>query len=280
MADDLQDQIAAMLDYDSGSGSGGGDDADDGGASEGSGGDPPADSEGAEAQGSEEASSQDSDDTPGGEEGSTEGAEASSGEGEEGSLEEENARLRERLETVLRANQEPVEAAPVLPKVLDQFDFDPFEGEDVEQLVEDPAKLKATVTNAFQRFSEALRESMVKNLPSLVKSYATETIGVNERAREFYEAHEDLKPYKRYVMFKMNELSAAEPNKGLDELLGATADGVRKDLGLKEKAERGARDKPPLKQRSSASSRRSQRAEDTLSDMQKEIDAMEKALEV
>lgn len=282
MADDLQDQIAAMMAYDSGDTVEEAGDADDTNADDGSGGTgaAAADGEGAAETGTEKTAEKAGGAAPSGEEDTPPSGEDSG----ELSLEDENARLRARLETVLKANQEPQAASTEAPSPLGELEFDPFAGEDVSELVDNPDRLKSVVTDAFSRFGQAIRDNMAQRLPELVKNYANETIGVQERAREFYDDNQDLKPYKRYVQYKMKELHGAEPDKDLDTLLTTTAAEVRKDLGLKaasaagEPAPRRA-DKPPLKERNSASSRRSQKPEEAVDDLQKEIDAMEQALE-
>ena len=270
MPDEIQDQIAAMLDYEED-----GEHHDDGPES----GDDPQDpgvddSQGVETQGADEDSEE------------VDGAQASSEKDEEApatdddsasdpseTLKAENEALKARLEEVLRSQKgEAAKEVEPLPKSLD---FDPFENVDVEELMDDAGKLKDHMKGAFAQFYDKVREQMIQNIPELMRSYANETISHYDRAQEFFRANEDLKPYKSYLGHKMNEIVAAEPELALDKVLEKAGNAVREDLHLSKIAADNARgEKPALPKRGAKASKRSRKVEPKKNDMESEIDQM------
>jgi hypothetical protein len=189
-------------------------------------------------------------------------------------LKRENDELRARISEVLQQNQQPQKTEE--PK-LSLGDFDPIGDSDVEDIIETPETFKKWASNAFQTFGQKLLESLSQELPNVVKTQASETVNYYQKANEFYDNNKDLKNYKPYVAFKMQQLVAQEgKDKPLDEILSKTAEEVRKDLKLSAPK---PQDSPALPKRGARSSARSKRKEPELSGVEKEIAEMTEALD-
>jgi hypothetical protein len=117
-------------------------------------------------------------------------------------------------------------------------------------------------------------DSLKKALPQIVQHYAGESISSYDKAREFYDAHSDLKPYKAFVGKKMKEVAAKSKDKSLDELLNEVAAETRKELKLPDpadKARKAAKNSLPNK---STSSTHRRKATTELEGFDKEVEDM------
>lgn len=198
------------------------------------------------------------------------------------SLKQENAYLRQKMDELLRNAQSPEGTTPPDASndpLAELSTFDPIGTQDVDAIIANPDTFKEWANNAFGDLREKLSSVMKNALPAMARQYAGETISNYEKAREFYETNDDLKPYKSVVGTKLKELTQKHNDKGLDELLDMVATEVRKELKLKapeEKAKEASRKqaKSSLPTKGAKSSSRSRATEEPADDVTKQIDDM------
>lgn len=209
---------------------------------------------------------------------------ASEGDGDDPleNLKQENAYLRQKMDELLRSAQSPegTQSSDASNDPLAELStFDPIGTQDVDAIIANPDTFKEWANSAFGELREKLAAVMKNALPAMARQYAGETVSNYEKAREFYETNDDLKPYKSVVGTKLKELTQKHNDKSLDDLLNMVAAEVRKELKLKapeEKAKETSRKqaKSSLPSKGAKSSTRSRATEEPVDDVARQIDDM------
>lgn len=195
-------------------------------------------------------------------------------------LKQEIEDLRQKLEATLKASASDVPAATEDP-ITSMPTYDPVGDADVDEIIADAGSFKKWASKAFGDFQSQMVEHLKSALPALVQAQANEAINSYDKAREFYDANSDLKPYKSFVGQKFKEVIQANKDKSVDDVLKIAAEQARKELKLsppkpgkdQEKA------KNSLPKRGASSSSRS-KGKDELTGVDKEIDAMLAAIDL
>ena len=125
--------------------------------------------------------------------------------------------------------------------LMESFDFDEVM-ESKENFVKFLIEFASTVkTEAAQ--------ATLQSIPSVVGSVVQHQTTLRDVAIEFYKAHPELKPVKQYVGRMANEISATNPDWGIQQVLDDVAVKAKDVLGLKavaQGAEKKAASKPSL----------------------------------
>jgi len=199
--------------------------------------------------------------------------------------------LREQIEKLGKsAEPAPVpapepEPEPPADKPLADQDF--IADLDLETLRDDPKVFNSLLNKiykqgmldsrtAYRAEIKSAMESVVKSMPDIVKNNVAVNAQVAAARNKFYKDNPDLENWKTSVATVYGELAAANPDKKMDEVMGLTAVEVRRRLGLKKEVKKED-DPPPPNLPGVKKGARGQQPPD-LTQMQKEMDAMDAAL--
>jgi len=155
---------------------------------------------------------------------------------------EQNKKLLERLEAEPIPAIRPVEpiVAPVpvqevAPTPVAPVGFKGFlDGEDIDEVVSDPAKLESLLLRVSEHTKTETIEQVLRSMPNMIVSQVQQQTLIKEAVDDFYDANEDLRIVKRQVGIIANEVAAEDPTLSLDKVFKEAAVRTRKALGLKE----------------------------------------------
>ena len=199
-------------------------------------------------------------------------------------LREENERLKKPKATEAPPTKAPPTKAPATDAPIEDVDF--LGDTDLDELTRDP-KLFNQLLNKVHKSgvergradSRSLSESVVRSIPDIVKHNITITTKLREATDKFYEDNEDLKNWKPAVATVFQEKMNEDPSKRYDEIMDDVATEVRKRIGLrKEAGDKDKGNKPPNLPNKKKGSQR-QTAKPDLSEFERELDAMDSALD-
>lgn len=100
--------------------------------------------------------------------------------------------------------------------------------EEIDSIIDKPELLQ----QAFNKVRRKAAAEVVDLLPSLVSDMVTRSMSAYKRSQDFYEANEDLSPYRDFVSSVYEKVYRANKDKSNDELLTLTAEEARKTLRL------------------------------------------------
>lgn len=193
--------------------------------------------------------------------------------------------LREMREEIEKLKSgKTTKAPPTLPPPteppISEEDF--LAGADLDELTRDPKLFNQLLNKIYKKAREDARgdmrrgdELMVRSIPDIVKNNIAITAKLRAVNEQFYKDNKDLIPWKKTVAIVFEEKMAANPGKKYDELLPDVATETRKRLGLQKQATDN--DDPPPKLPKKKGGPRQQPKPD-LTDIEKEMDDMDKAL--
>jgi len=197
---------------------------------------------------------------------------------------EEIHKLRGEVEKLKGPKTEPPSTkAPTTDAPIEEQDF--LAGEDLDDLSRDPEGFNKLLNKIYKKAREDARtearrqvESITQSIPDAVNSTISLQKELIETRDKFYEENPDLVPWKSAVRTVMDELIEENPGKHYTELLPKVAPEVRKRLNLKsgDKPKPGDDDKPPKLPKKKQGKR--QPSSEELSDLDKQMDAMDDAL--
>ena len=114
---------------------------------------------------------------------------------------------------------------------------------DLDDLTRDPEKFNELLNSVLKKGMDLARgitikgnENVLKSIPDIVKSNIAIVTNLKKASDKFYEDNEDLKPWKQAVASVFEEVSAKNPDKGIEENLKLVGDEVRTRLKLKKEA--------------------------------------------
>lgn len=161
----------------------------------------------------------------------------------------------------------------------------PIEEEDflgainIEELIEDPKSFNAVLNLIYKKAVTKARSEIINNSENIIKSVPKIVTNnmelMNEMKRlntKFYTDNPELKPFNKIVAVTFEDVQAANPGKGPEELLTLLGDEVRKRLNLKKNAIQSDPPKLPRKKGSSkrqATPPKTKTLEDELAEMDK-----------
>jgi len=206
-------------------------------------------------------------------------------------IKRENEELRKRVDDLSAPKEpepkpEPKEEPKPEPKPekleIEEVDF--LGGVDVDDLTRDPAELNKLLNKVYTQGIDSARkvlgENILRSLPEIVKNNVATVISLRKASEDFYEANEDLKPFKRVVSAVFEEVAANNPDKRMEEILEDVEKESRKRLELYKKAinpnQSPQEPKPRLPRKKSQPRQKSTKPDVT--PIQNEIDQMNKTL--
>ena len=132
--------------------------------------------------------------------------------------------------------------------------IDPFvSDEDFEDVITSSEKFNEVLLKVYKKG----REDSLRDIPKAAARTVQRQIEIQELRKQFWEENKDLEPFKKYVLFKTQEIENANPGKPVKEILKMISETVRKDLDIvrsatdaekirQEGADRKKRKKPPF----------------------------------
>lgn len=125
-----------------------------------------------------------------------------------------------------------------IPKTANEVTNLDFIGqEDHISILEDRAKLNSLLnkvaTVAFNAAVTASQERILRQIPSVVETTASQQLRISEIVSNFYNSNKDLEPYKPAVSMAAMKLHNENPNMPLEEMLTKAAEETRKVLRIR-----------------------------------------------
>ena len=158
-------------------------------------------------------------------------------------IKKDNEELRKRIDDLSAPKSEPEPepepaSAEPEPIVLDEVDF--IGDADMDEVTRDPKEFNKLLNKVFAQgvnvSRDRISEGVLRSIPDIVKSNITMVTNLRKASDDFYDANEDLKPFKKVVAVVFEERFAANPGKKYSEILDGVADDVRSRLELHKKA--------------------------------------------
>lgn len=125
-----------------------------------------------------------------------------------------------------------------IPKTANEVTNLDFIGqEDHISILEDRTKLNnllnKVATVAFNAAVTASQERILRQIPSVVETTASQQLRISEIVSNFYNSNKDLEPYKPAVSMAAMKLHNENPNMPLEEMLTKAAEETRKVLRIR-----------------------------------------------
>ena len=201
------------------------------------------------------------------------GSEDTSSEGEDveepNPIDEKLAAMEAEIKRLKEAAEEIAPEPEPEPEPEGPIDF--VEDLDTDELFDNKDGINELLNKVFRAVDDKYRK-MFERVPAVIEYQ----IGVTNRVNDFYHQNPDLSEHKEKVQEVMTEYVKDNPDKSIDEILKEAAPLARKKLGLKPGANPKPKPKTPPLPRKKGS--RVRPAKTKMSDVESEIDAMNKAL--
>ena len=130
------------------------------------------------------------------------------------------------------------EQTPTIPAVAPPGPTNYLEGLDIEQLLDDPAKLNevlnSVANNARTGASQQAVQQVLQSIPEMVVGYITRHTAMTNLVNDFYREHPDLANVKQTVGAIANDVQAEHSDWNAESIFSETADRTRKFLGIKQ----------------------------------------------
>ena len=190
----------------------------------------------------------------------------------------------EELKRSKRTTKAPKTDAPSTDAPISEEDF--LGDVDLDELSRDPAQFKKVLNSVYAKAIQTVRAEMKKadelvmrSMPGIVKHNIALETELKNMKDNFFKENKDLEPWAKVVANVFEELGSANPDKRYDEILPDVAREVRSRLNLptpdKSNNNNNNNSTPPPR-KNKRGQRQNQRPE--LSQMEQELDAMDKAL--
>ena len=192
-------------------------------------------------------------------------------------IEEENKKLREKVEGLSSSTDAPGTTAPATEAPIEEHDF--IGDANLDDLTRDPKEFNKLLNRVYSlgvKSSRELTSGAAEALPGVVETtIQTQTI-LKTAIDNFYDTNEDLKPFKKVVATVYSEEVEKDPKKKLTDVLADVAIETRNRLELKEpKVKPKPKPKPKLPRKIGSSQRR---VDDKPTGVESELDDMNEAL--
>ena len=115
---------------------------------------------------------------------------------------------------------------PDLTALMESVDFD--------KIMETKEDFVKFIFDMSMTIKEQTKQEMLTSIPNVVGSFVNRQTAMRDVAKEFYSKYPELKRVKKYVSSVANEISAAEPDLKLNEVLDKAALSVKETLGIKD----------------------------------------------
>jgi hypothetical protein len=163
------------------------------------------------------------------------------------------------------------------PPTFEPQDF--IAGMDLDDLTREPSKFNEVLNNVYKKARLDAGESLLKDIPAIVKNQVEVQQTLFTMANEFYGANKDLVPYKKNVALIFEKAISDNPDKPYSELMEQVATETRTKLGIKPAVEKEEvkKDPPPKLPTKGSSSGRSV-DKPSVKPLQDELEAMNKAI--
>lgn len=155
--------------------------------------------------------------------------------GESETISELKDEIRQLREMIAQQGQEepvdeaePQETEVEVPEGLQNF----VSEEEFEEAQTSPEAFNAMLARFYQ---QVMQESL-RNIPRVVEKTTSRRVAYETAISNFWENNADLKDYVEYVKYTANKVQSENPNMGLVDALNETANRVRTELNLQEKA--------------------------------------------
>lgn len=157
-----------------------------------------------------------------------------------------------------------------------------FLGEqDFDELTRDPKQLNAILNKVYQKAATDTRESMMKDLPNVIRENVAVIENLRETSTKFYEENPDLAGFKKVVATVFEEVAAKDPNRSIADIVKDVASETRKRLDLTKKVDdkaNGKEKKEPPKLPTKGSKAGSPQTKSTVNPLQAELEDMNKVI--
>lgn len=152
-------------------------------------------------------------------------------------IREENKRLRQQVEDSQK-EKAPKTKAPTTAVPIEEIDF---VGEDVDldELTRDRKVFNALLNKVHRMGVESQRktqEATLRGIPDIVKSNVTIQATLKKKVETFFDENKDLQPFKKVVSAVYEELAAENPDWKIDRMFTEVGKEARKRLELHRKA--------------------------------------------
>ncbi len=127
--------------------------------------------------------------------------------------------------------------APTIPITDLKFDedFDFFQGQDSEDVFDDPKKFGKCLVDFANQVSQKTVVQTMLAVPEVIRHQTKEELSIQKTVDKFYSDNEDLKPLKATVAQVCNKVASEHPDYTLEEIFKESADRTRKVLNLVKK---------------------------------------------
>ena len=119
--------------------------------------------------------------------------------------------------------------AKTVKELVDSIDFD--------KVVDNKENFTAFLLEFAQTVKSESAQTTLQAIPNVVGSVVRRQATLNDIAKEFYKVHPELLPVKPYVGRIANEISAANPELSISQVLEKAAEEAKKTLGLMKAAQ-------------------------------------------
>jgi len=161
-------------------------------------------------------------------------------------------------------------------------DFDFFQGQDAEDVFDDPQKFNALLCNFANQVSQHTTQNNMLALPEIVRHQAEQQINVTNTVNAFYKENPDLNPIRATVAQVCNQVAAEHSDWSIEQVFNESATRTRKMLKMvknhktKSKVPASNLETDPNKTniKSKTKSRKSKPKKSRLSKLQREIDEL------
>jgi hypothetical protein len=119
--------------------------------------------------------------------------------------------------------------AKTVKELVDSIDFD--------RVMDNKENFTAFLLEFAQTVKSESAQTTLQAIPNVVGSVVQRQATLNDIAREFYKVHPELLPVKPYVGRIANEISVANPELSISQVLEKAAEEAKKTLGLMKAAQ-------------------------------------------
>jgi hypothetical protein len=119
----------------------------------------------------------------------------------------------------------------------EEEEFSLLDGQDLEQVLDDPAKFETMMRSGYERYGNLLMKKFLTSIPQVVMHQVRQQSVIRSAVDAFYGENKDLQDYKKLVGATINEVVAENPDWKMDKVFNDAAVRTRKVLGLKKVAE-------------------------------------------
>ena len=166
----------------------------------------------------------------------------------------------------------PAAAVPKTPSEVMNF----LENTSIDDLLEDPTKFNSVLNNVAMQAKQSAQQEVVqqvlRSVPELVMGYITRHSAMNRMADDFYRENSDLVNVKQTVAAVANDIHAKNPELGVEDVFKQSAEQTRKLLGIKQAAQKAAKQRPTKPAFAKAGGARKKAA--PVSALQRELDEL------